>query len=247
MGGSASNSGLSRLVSLRSLPPTRQVPSLPSPSRAASSESLTRHASGTSAVFAALAALAVFVAFEAVFEALAVDADFAVFVVRGVAISSPRSAVAGVVVTHGQRTQIAGVALARCPAPDDQLLLGPDLELEPRVRAPTRLVATPPELGDDAFQPVRPGGLVEGLALGFDMGGEPHAWVIAQHAPQEPLSVLELDVEQEPPIEKQEVEGLVDEAAHARLAELGLEEREIGTPVLVDGHHLAVDDGLPGV
>src|SRR6185295_13544352 len=96
-----------------------------------------------------------------------------------------------VVVTHRQRAEIAGVALARCPATDDQLLFGPDLELEPRVRAPARFVSAAPELGDDAFQPVQPGGFVEGLALGLDMGGEPHAWMVPEHAPQEPLAILE--------------------------------------------------------
>src|SRR6478672_1088625 len=42
-GGSASKIGLSRLVSLRSLPPSCQTPSLPSASSAASSASVAAH------------------------------------------------------------------------------------------------------------------------------------------------------------------------------------------------------------
>ena len=113
---------------------------------------------------------------------------------------------------HGHRAEIAGVALARRPAADHELLLGPDLELEPRRRAPARLVARAPELGDDALEPLA-------AAASWNAMPSPSTWAakrtrgcVRSTLSQQPLAILERDVEQRPPVEVQQVERLVDEA-----------------------------------
>ena len=68
--------------------------------------------------------------------------------------------------------------------------------------------------------------------------------MVLQHAPQQPLAILERDVQQRPTIEVQQVEGLVHEPARLLVPELGLQQAEVGPAVLVEGHDLAVDDGL---
>ncbi len=149
--------------------------------------------------------------------------------------------------TDGECPKIARIATPRGPATDHELLLRADLELEPRIRSTTGLVPRPAQLGDDPFDPHRRRRLVEREPLPFDMGREAHPRMLLQHAPQEPLPILQRDVEQAPTVEIQQVEGLVDEARGGLVAELGLEEAEVRPSIVVEGDDLAIDDGLLGL
>ena len=71
--------------------------------------------------------------------------------------------------------------------------------------------------------------------------------MVAQHALEQALAVLERDVEQRATVEVQQVERLVDEPLGGLVAEPGLEEREVRAAVVVDGDDLPVDDRLAGV
>ncbi len=146
-----------------------------------------------------------------------------------------------------ERAEVAGVARPGRPAADDELLLGPDLDLEPGVRAPARLVARALELGDDALELLRFGGGPEGLALTLDVGREADARMRPEHALEQALAVLERDVEQQPAIEVEQVERLVDEVRGALVAGPLLEQAEVGATGVVEGDDLAVDDRLLGV
>ena len=109
--------------------------------------------------------------------------------------------------------EIAGVAFARRPATDDELLLGPDLELQPGRRPLAGLVARAAELGDDPFEAAGLGRGHERLALADDVRREPDPVRLAQDAPEQPLAILERDVEQRAPVEVEQVEHLVHERA----------------------------------
>ena len=101
-----------------------------------------------------------------------------------------------------------------------------------------------PELGDDAFEALGLGGFVERDPLPLDMGGITDPRVVLDHAPQQAFAVFERDVQQRSPVEIQEVEGLIDEAPDAALAEFRLEEREVRTAVVVERDDFTIDDGL---
>ena len=111
------------------------------------------------------------------------------------------------------------------------------------VRRPGSYVAAP-QLGDHPLEPLHLRRLEEGLALALHVGDVADPRVVLEHAAEQALAILERDVEQKPAVEVEQVERLVQETADARLAELGLEEREVRAAVLVDGHDLAVDDRL---
>ena len=51
------------------------------------------------------------------------------------------------------------------------------------------------------------------IALALDMGRVAHPRMLLEHAPEQPLAVLERDVQQRPTVVVQQVERLVDEAA----------------------------------
>ena len=128
---------------------------------------------------------------------------------------------------------------------DDELLLRPDLDLQPVVRAASRLVPALPLLGHDALEPTRLGGREEAPPLPFDVAGEAYPGVIAEHAPEEALAVLERDLEERPPVEVQQVEGHVDErrVGHARVAaDPLLQELERGRAVRIERDDLPVHD-----
>src|SRR5690349_1229760 len=71
--------------------------------------------------------------------------------------------------------------------------------------------------------------------------------MVLEHALEQPLPVLERDVEQAPTVEIQQVEHLVHEPGGLLVAELGLEEAEIGSAVLVDRDDLTIEHGLFGL
>ena len=160
---------------------------------------------------------------------------------------SREAQVAVLVDADRHRPEILRPPFARRPATDHELLLGPDLELEPRRRPAARLVARPLELGDDAFEALGCGGLVEREALPVDVGREADARVRPEHALQQALAILESHVQQRPPIEVQQVERLEHEPGRALVAEPRLEEAEVGLAVVIERGDLAVDDRLAGI
>ena len=95
--------------------------------------------------------------------------------------------------------------------------------------------------------PLRLRRLVERQALALDVGREADPRVVLEHAPEQPLAILERDVEERPTVEVEQVEGLVHEPRGGLVAELGLEQREVGAALVVERDDLAIDDGLAGV
>ena len=151
------------------------------------------------------------------------------------------------------RPEVAGVTLAGRPAADDQLLLRPDLQLEPGRRPASRLVPRSAELGDDALEPLAASRLHERLALAHDVCSEPDPGRLLQHRAQESFAVLERHAEQRSSVEVEQIERLVDERAGRRraasvpdppLADPLLEQGEVGPAGLVERNDLAVDDRL---
>src|SRR6202008_3938269 len=113
------------------------------------------------------------------------------------------------VVADDEGTELAGRALAGRPAADDQLLLGPDLDLQPRPCAPAGFVHGAPMFGDDALEALLACGLEEPEPLADDVIGESHSRVgRPQDGVQELLAALEGDVEERAAVEVQEVEDL---------------------------------------
>ena len=88
---------------------------------------------------------------------------------------------------------------------------------------------------------------MERLALALDMRGEANARMRPKHALEQALAVLEGDVEQQPPVEVQQIERLVDEVRGVLLARPFLEEAEVGAARVIERDDLAVDDRLLGV
>ena len=68
-----------------------------------------------------------------------------------------------------------------------------------------------------------------------------------EDALEQPLAILERDVEQRPAVQVEQVECLVDEPVRRRIAESLLEQTEVRATGLVEGHDLAVDDRLAGL
>ena len=71
--------------------------------------------------------------------------------------------------------------------------------------------------------------------------------MVLEHAPEQPLAVLERDIEERAAVQVEEVEGLVHEPGRLLVAKLGLEQAEIRASVVVEGDDLTVDDGLVGL
>src|SRR6185295_5223628 len=112
-----------------------------------------------------------------------------------------------------ERTEVAGVATPRRPATDHELLLRPDLDLEPCPGTATRLVSGTPQLRDHPLDPDRAGGIEERLPLPDDVRREANPGMVLEHAPEQALAVLERDVEQRSTIEVEQIEDLVHEAS----------------------------------
>ena len=66
---------------------------------------------------------------------------------------------------HDQRAQVLVSPLSLEPADHHQLLLAPQLDLQPGARSPTGLVDAVPALGDDPLQLLLPGRLQERLPV----------------------------------------------------------------------------------
>src|SRR5439155_18261996 len=172
---------------------------------------------------------------------------------------------------HAPRSQIARVACARRVAPHDQLLLGTDLDLEPGRHALAGLVAAIAPLGDDPLEVSLPRGFVESDPLALDVCCVADPRVLPQHALEKTLPMLEWHVEQQLPIEIDQVECLVHERCPTSLfclflgrgtghplqatgrptadglADAQLKQPEIGTAILVECDDLPVHDGLLGL
>ncbi len=99
----------------------------------------------------------------------------------------------------------------------------------------------------DAFEALGRRRLEEGLAFAFDVAGIPHPRMRPKDALQQALPILEGDPEQRAPVQIEQIERLVDEAARRADAEPLLEQAEIRSAGLVEGHDLAIDDGLRGL
>ncbi len=134
----------------------------------------------------------------------------------------------------GHRTEVPGVAAPRGPATDHQLLLRPDLDLEPRIAAAARLVPRATELRHHPLDAERAGRVEERLPLPDHVRREAHPRVVLEHASEQALAVLEGHVEQRSTVEVEQVERLVQQPVRLLVAELGLEEAEVGPAVLVD-------------
>ncbi len=165
-----------------------------------------------------------------------------------------------------------GIALARQVAADDELLLGPDLELEPRPDPPAGLIARAALLGHDALELALFGGGQEGQPGALDVGREPDVRALAQDRAQDPLAFFQGDLEQGQAVEVEQVERLVDErggrglgqvrrglrgrrpghpsgpaAAAEPHAEALLEQAEVRPALRIEGDDLAIDHGFAGV
>ena len=113
------------------------------------------------------------------------------------------------VFVHGddQRAEILVRALSLEPASDDQLLLPPELDLQPRAGPAPRLVGAVPALGDDPLQFL----LACGLPVGLDVWREVDHRIGPEHAAQHRLALVQRDVEQRLAVQVEQVEDPVDE------------------------------------
>src|SRR5207244_1127085 len=103
---------------------------------------------------------------------------------------------AAFVVADDECPELARRALTRCPATDDELLLRPDLDLQPGPGAPAGFVDGAAMLGDDAFEALLPRRLEEHQPLADNVIGESHSRVCrAQDRLQELLAALQRDVQ----------------------------------------------------
>src|SRR4030095_5995770 len=93
----------------------------------------------------------------------------------------------------GQRAEVLCVPLAGRPTADDQLLLGPDPDLQPGIRAAPRLVRRAAKLGEDALEAKLAGRIVERVAVADDVRGEANPVRLAKDAPEQALAVVERD------------------------------------------------------
>jgi hypothetical protein len=142
----------------------------------------------------------------------------------------------------------------RHPATDDELLLGPDLHLQPAVGPLAGHVRRASILGHDPLETAHSGGLEERDPAGLDVLAQANAGIRAENARQETAAFLQRLVEQRPAVETEQVEDLVDEGCRFRNPfpplDLCLEQGEVRFAVLVEGDDLAVEDraarGEPG-
>ena len=145
--------------------------------------------------------------------------------------------------------------LSRQPADDDDLLLAPDLQLQPRLAPPARLVRRAPELRDDPLELLLAGRGEERFAITLHVARVADEGMRSQAVLQQALALLERHVDERSPVEVEQVEDLVDDRRRLALlagsrrapgpdARSVLEEAETRPARLVERHHLAVDDRL---
>ena len=150
-----------------------------------------------------------------------------------------------------ERTEVDRLAGPLHPATDDELLLGPDLDLLPRHRPRSGHVRRAAVLGHDPLEAPLARGLEERDPVGLDVLAQADARVRAKDAGEESAALLERLVEERSAVEMKEVEDLVDERCRlvGRSPPLDpcLEEGEVGLAVLVESDDLAVDDRLARV
>ncbi len=112
---------------------------------------------------------------------------------------------------HDQRAEVAVTSLAGHVPADDQLLGRADLELEPRRRAASGLVAAPAVLRHRPLETLRGGGREEGDAVALDVAPVADARVLAKDEAEDRLALLERHVEVRAPGAPGQVEGHEDE------------------------------------
>ena len=110
-----------------------------------------------------------------------------------------------------QRAEVLVRALSLEPASNDQLLLAPELDLEPRSGSAPRLVGTVPALGDDPLQFLLACGLQKRLAVRLDVWREVDHRVWPEHAAQQRLALVQRDAEQRLAVQVEQVEDPVDQ------------------------------------
>ena len=137
--------------------------------------------------------------------------------VRPAAVGEPGADLAGVaqraalVDADEQRAEVDGFARALRPAADDELLLGPDLDLLPAVGALAGDVRRAAVLGHDPLEAADAGRLEERQPVALDVLAQPDARVRPQDRREQAPSFLERLVEQRAAVEVEQVEDLVDE------------------------------------
>ena len=114
---------------------------------------------------------------------------------------------------HDERAKLRVRAPAGLVADDHQLLLAPDLDLQPGTAATAGLVGRAAQLGHDALDALLLGGRVEGLAILEDMAQVAHARTVRDHAPEQPLALLEGDRQERAAVQVEQVEDVVDEGS----------------------------------
>ena len=118
------------------------------------------------------------------------------------------------------------------PAADDELLLGPDLDLLPAVGALARHVRRTAVLGHDPLEAAHPGRLEERDPVALDVLAQPDPRIGAEDRREQPAALLERLVEQRAAVEVEQVEDLVDErrrlGGRSPPLDPRLEQREVG-------------------
>ena len=137
--------------------------------------------------------------------------------IRPAAVREPGADLAGVaqravlVDADEERAEVDRPAGALRPAADDELLLGPDLDLLPAVGALAGDVRRAAVLGHDPLEAADAGRLEERQPAAFDVFAEPDARIRPQDRREQPAALLERLVEQRAAVEVEQVEDLVDE------------------------------------
>ena len=95
-----------------------------------------------------------------------------------------------------ERAELDRPAGSGHPAADDQLLLGPDLDLPPGHRARAGHVRRVAVLGHDSLEAPHPGGLEERNPVGLDVLAQADARIRAEDAGEQPAALFEGLVEE---------------------------------------------------
>ena len=166
----------------------------------------------------------------------------------------PGEAQRGALVVPGQEGPDAALTVARAgqPAADDDLLAQVVLDLDPAARAPARLVGRAQALGHHALQTLAAGHLEQVGPAAHVRGRHLHAGATEGQVLERPAALGVGRLDERAPVQPEQVEGHVDhgDLGHAQADRLGpgqvhavLQLAEAGPALVVEGDHLAVDDG----
>ena len=149
-----------------------------------------------------------------------------------------------------ERSQVDRLAGARHPAADDELLLGPDLDLLPAIGPLAGDVGRAAVLGHDPLEPPPRAASKNAIPSASMCSLRRTRGSGRMTLGQETAAFLEWLVEERPAVEMEQVEDLVDErgrlGGHSPPLDAGLQEGEVGLALRVERDDLAVDDRLPG-